>query len=99
MQRNTEHDPPYWRGQIWINLNYLAVSSLKHYSKSGPYHKTAGDLYKKLRRNLIENIHSNYIKTGYFYEHYNDITGIGGGSHPFTGWTSLIVNMLTERYD
>lgn len=27
---NTDHDPPYWRGAIWMNVNYLAIEALRY---------------------------------------------------------------------
>ncbi|XP_022874753.1 mannosyl-oligosaccharide glucosidase GCS1-like isoform X2 [Olea europaea var. sylvestris] len=57
MIRNTEHDPPYWRGTIWMNMNYLVLSSLNHYSKvDGPYRGRAKTVYSDLRDNLISMI-------------------------------------------
>lgn len=102
MKRNTEHDPPYWRGQIWINMNFLAVRALKHYSEvlpdGSPVKELSGALYNELRDNIINNIFSEYKRTGYIWENYNDKTGAGNGCHPFTGWSSLVVLLMSEQY-
>lgn len=99
MKRNTEHDAPYWRGAIWININYLAVRALHHYGNlEGPYQEKAAGLYQELRTNLINNVYRQYTDTGYIWEQYNDGTGRGQGSHPFTGWSALTVLMMAEQY-
>ncbi|XP_064602223.1 mannosyl-oligosaccharide glucosidase-like isoform X2 [Liolophura sinensis] len=98
-RRNTEHDPPYWRGAIWINMNYLSLAALHHYSSTeGPYQRTAKDVYTDLRTNLISNVIRQYEKTGYIWEQYNDKTGEGMRSHPFTGWSALMVLIMSEKY-
>nr|BAE93517.1 hypothetical protein similar to glucosidase 1 [Enchytraeus japonensis] len=98
-KHNTEHDPAYWRGAIWINMNYLAVSALKHYStEAGPYKDLAAAAYKELRQNLVRNIYDQYVTTGYVWEQYDDESGRGKGSHPFTGWSALVVSIMAEQY-
>ena len=99
MKRNTEHDPPYWRGPIWINLNYLAIRALNYYANAdGPYQKLSLEIYKDLRSNVVRNIFNNYQSTGYIWEQYNDSTGKGQGCYPFTGWSALVTLMMAEVY-
>ncbi|CCI44751.1 unnamed protein product [Albugo candida] len=102
---NRPNDKPYWRGAIWININYLALDALMYYSKQdGPYQQALKDTYTELRQNVITNIHSEYLRTGYFWEQYNGNLrlkksfGRGRRSHPFTGWTALIANIMAEVY-
>lgn len=98
-KHNTEHDPPYWRGAIWININYLAVRSLYHYGHvEGPHQQLAADLYVQLRDNIINNIESEYRRTGYIWEQYDDKTGRGKGCHPFTGWSALVTLLMADKY-
>lgn len=99
MKYNTEHDAPYWRGAIWMNLNYLTVRAAYYYSNiEGPYKNEAKKIYQNLRKNLIQNVIKQYKKSGYIWENYGDIHGEGKNSHPFTGWTSLIVLLMAEIY-
>ena len=99
MERNTEHDPPYWRGPIWINMNYLCVRALDYYANTqGPHAALAAEIYGQLRRNLISNIVKEYERTGYVWEQYNDSSGQGQGCRPFTGWSALVVLAMAESY-
>ncbi|KAF5275980.1 hypothetical protein FQA39_LY00776 [Lamprigera yunnana] len=99
MKRNTEHDPPYWRGPIWININFLATLALNHYSVTeGPYQTQATKIYNELRKNIINNVVKIYYSSGYIWEQYNDKTGEGSGCRPFTGWSALVVLLMSEHY-
>ncbi|KAJ8482276.1 hypothetical protein ONZ51_g5462 [Trametes cubensis] len=90
----------YWKGPIWIQMNYLALSALhKTYAaQEGPYQERAQEIYAELRRNVVENVHKEFVRTGYVWEQYDAISGEGRRSHPFTGWTSLVTLIISEKY-
>ncbi|XP_018320020.1 mannosyl-oligosaccharide glucosidase isoform X2 [Agrilus planipennis] len=99
MKRNTEHDPPYWRGQVWINVNFLAVRALNFYAKKeGAFQNEAKKIYAELRKNIINNVIKQYYGTGYVWEQYSDKTGQGSGCRPFTGWSALTVLLMGESF-
>ncbi|KAL6531514.1 hypothetical protein OROMI_027877 [Orobanche minor] len=99
MKRNTEHDPPYWRGPIWMQFNYMTLGALHHYSsEAGPYRERAKTIYQELRSNLIRNVVEKYHKTGYLWEQYDQKNGKGKGAR-FTGWTALVLLIMSESYN
>jgi mannosyl-oligosaccharide glucosidase len=94
--RNTEHDPPYWRGSIWVNVNFLALRALAHYAATpGPHASAAGGLLVRLQAAVGGNVAAQYDATGYFWEQYREADGGGAGVHPFTGWTALFALIAT----
>ncbi|KAG0605933.1 hypothetical protein M758_9G099500 [Ceratodon purpureus] len=100
MERNTEHDAPYWRGPVWMNINYLVLSALDRCSKvEGQHSSRCNEMYSQLRANLIRNVVKRYHESGYLWEQYDNANkGKGKGSHPFTGWTSLILLIMGDLY-
>lgn len=81
-------------------MNYMVLSALQYYANvPGPSSDKAGDIYRELRMNVLKNMYRVYEKTGHIWEQYDDKTGAGKGSHPFTGWSSLIVLIMSELYD
>ncbi|XP_064304785.1 mannosyl-oligosaccharide glucosidase [Phalacrocorax carbo] len=99
MRRNTQHDPPYWRGAVWVNINYLALRALRGYAEAeGPQRERAAELYRELRQNLVANLYRQHAESGFLWEHYNDSTGRGQGCRPFAGWSALVVLVMAEDY-
>ena len=99
MRANAPGDAPYWRGPIWINLNYLALSGLHHYARTpGPAQARAAELYAELRSNLVRNMQAQWEESGYLWEQYNQDTGAGQRNHPFSGWSALVLLAIAEIY-
>ena len=62
---------------------------------SGPYQKQAAGMYSKLRKNLVETVYKSWKETGFAWEQYNPDTGAGQRTQHFTGWTSLVVKIMS----
>ncbi|EFX01591.1 glycoside hydrolase, family 63 [Grosmannia clavigera kw1407] len=86
----------YWRSPVWMNINYMAVVRLHDLAtQQGPFRAQALDLYSRLRRNLVDTVYKSWEETGFAWEQYNPETGKGQRTQHFTGWTSLVVKIMT----
>ena len=88
----------YWRGKIWININYLAIRALRRYAShtgaSSKVRTLAKKAHDELRRNIVHNLYKVYRRTGFIWENYSAKDGSGAGCHPFTGWSALVVAIM-----
>lgn len=87
----------YWRGPVWVNINYLVYLGLKMYGFN--------DLASELSDRTIRMVADVYDKKRCFCEFYNPFapTYIEGFSPPkpeknFVGWTGLVANLLANTY-
>jgi mannosyl-oligosaccharide glucosidase len=64
----------YWKGPIWMPMNYLALGALyKTYgAQEGPYQVRAKEVYAELRRNIIDNAFKVFL-TYHFIRQYHDL--------------------------
>jgi len=84
----------YWRGKVWININFLAVRSLEQLAaRPGPLAEECGRAAAAIRRAVFGAVHAEWAATGTLWENYDE-AGRGTGTHPFTGWTALVATML-----
>ncbi|KAF4535015.1 Glucosidase i [Lasiodiplodia theobromae] len=89
-------DENYWRGPVWININYLVVARLLDLaqSPSSPHQHRARAMYRALRRNVVDTVFNSWRDTGFAWEQYHPDTGAGQRTQHFTGWTALVVKIM-----
>lgn len=74
----------YWRGPVWININWLIIRGLQQYGFF--------DQAEELTRLTLELVTQNG-----FREHYHPQTGVGGGAQRFSWTAALVLDLLHDR--
>ncbi|KAL8804530.1 MAG: hypothetical protein Q9200_005799 [Gallowayella weberi] len=73
-------DEDYWRGPIWMNINYMILDRLLELTQLRGFHQSRAS--------------NMWNETGFAWEQYNANTGKGQKTQYFTGWTALIVKIM-----
>ena len=76
----------YWRGPVWININWLLMKGLRRYG----YHQKADSIAKDILQLPI--------RFG-FREYYDSLDGRGYGSNNFSWTAALFLDTAYENYE
>ncbi|HET7271075.1 MAG TPA: trehalase family glycosidase, partial [Rubrobacter sp.] len=74
----------YWRGPVWINMNWLLMRGLYRYG----FEKEA----ERLGNTIIE-----LVRRAGFYEYFDPFSGDGHGSDLFSWTAALFLDVVSER--
>lgn len=74
----------YWRGPVWININWMIYKGLKSYGIL--------DDAENLKKSVID-----LIDEHGFYEYYNPLSGEGLGADNFSWTAALLIDLLSEE--
>ena len=85
----------YWTSPIWVNINYMVLRGLKKFYWED---ENAQKLYNELRENLMRTICGQWKNSGYFWETFDDGSASGTHHSLFSGWTSLVTLIISEKY-
>jgi glycogen debranching enzyme len=73
----------YWRGPVWININWLLMRGLERYGFD--------EQATRLRRSIVE-----LVEKGGFYEYFDPTNGKGRGSVFFSWTAALLLDVLMD---
>jgi hypothetical protein len=76
----------YWRGPIWINMNWLLWRGLRQHGRV--------TLAAALRRSMIE-----VVRRAGCYEYFDTFTGAGVGTPEFSWTAALVIDLLAGSTD
>lgn len=71
----------YWRGPVWININWLLYHGLRRYGMV--------EYAQRIRQSSID-----LVQQHGFYEYYNPLSGAGRGTYQFSWTASLLLDLL-----
>lgn len=74
----------YWRGPVWININWFLMHGLRRYGFKGHA--------KRLRNTIVE-----LCREQGFYEYFDPTTGQGHGSNLFSWSAALLLDVLMDE--